>query len=65
MKDQKRKEEVIMTREKRFVAGYPTEKCTAPTEKEALAFDFYGAAPEKKEKDVLEMPWRGPFEGYR
>ncbi len=54
-----------MTREKRFVAGYPTEKCTAPTEKEALAFDFYGAAPEKKEKDVLEMPWRGPFEGYR
>ena len=54
-----------MTREKRFVAGYPREKHAGSTEKEALSFDFYGAAPEKKEKDVLEMAWRGPFEGYR
>ncbi len=54
-----------MTRERRFVAGYPAGKSVSSTEKVALSFDFYGAAPEQKEKEVLDMSWRGPFEGYR
>ncbi|HOO62797.1 MAG TPA: hypothetical protein PK364_02605 [Synergistaceae bacterium] len=54
-----------MARERRFVAGYPSGKSVVSKEAEALSFDFYGAAPEQKEKEVLEIAWRGPFEGYR